>query len=79
MDEWLDLGFAFDGDTVSIAVDQYTETELRDGKPLISSFADAVLQHNMYHKPWTLTDALRQVQSALVEWLRGLGYSVTIA
>ncbi len=79
MDEWLDMGFAFDGDTVSVAVDPYTEAALDgDGKPRITSFAEAVQRYNLYHTPWTLTDALRQVQSALVMWLRRLGYEVTI-
>jgi len=30
-------------------------------------------------EPWTLADALNNVQSVLVAWLRGLGYEVQIA
>jgi len=83
MDDLLEIGFAYDGDTVSLSVDPYTTASFGKGpwplgtrgKPDIRSIGD----NASMLEPWTLTKALNSVQTALVEWLRGLGYEVKIA
>ena len=76
MDALLDMGFAFDGDNVSLGIDAYMEArEGKDGKPTFHWFGDEPALEP-WQASWTLTHALRSVQLALVKWLRSLGYEV---
>lgn len=90
IDDLLGIGFAIDGDTATLSVDQFTEVssleetlgeeavakQKKEGKPwfFVDSFAGYA-----DHAPWSLAGALRDIQVALVEWLRRLGYEVKIA
>lgn len=88
MDELLAIGFGYDGDTVTAGVtaatcvvwrelppDTSTRGALSDSPealPCIEPLEDS-------DPPRTLSQALNEVQSCLVQWLRRLGYEVKIA
>lgn len=78
-DEFLALGFAYDGDSVTKSVDKFTMLDMdKNGKPKFTWFGDEA-DLDTYQAAWTLADALNNAQRTLVEWLRSLGYEVKIA
>ena len=82
MDDLLHIGFAFDGDSLSVGITPYTDAVWE---------AEGIERHDFDDIPgaqprirrgkvtWTLADALNSVQSVLVKWLRSLGYEVKIS
>jgi hypothetical protein len=83
-DELLKIGFAIDGDRASLPVDAgtYVRGQWADGSrgPHIDRFIPGVgTLPGEWAISWTLPSALRDVQMALVKWMKHLGYEVKFA
>jgi len=83
MDDLLKAGFAYDGDTVSLSVDPWTTGSFGKGRWPFGTRGKLDVRSigasaNVL-EPWTLSKALNSVQTAMVEWLRSLGYEVRIS
>ena len=90
--EWLQRGFAFDGNSVTFSVTPRTgikdQPEDIPGYPPDSELAERgleVIGRRRYSRPFvypegsskrTLIQALQEFEAWLVEWLRTLGYNV---
>lgn len=90
--DWLCLGFAYDGDSLSVSISPYTQiakgaaaAESKELKahgeflPFAIEATREVLQSNPRAPQQSLFDVLRQVQAVVFNLLSSLGYEVKIA
>jgi len=80
--EWLERGFAFDGNSVvaSVTAKTYVAKDSKTGQQWISDFhgQEGILPGE-WAVSWSLTKALQDVEGWLVKWLESLGYGVEFA